>query len=95
VDDAESLAQRCRDRRSTHRLVELSPPQIADRWHDAQGDVQCMSRFDHRSLLVMRTGASSLWLAARSLALAAAPEEVLLHVPFAPGIRLHELVDSH
>jgi hypothetical protein len=87
VHDPDPLAERCRDRRLAHRLVQRPPPHVPDRGDDPQDDVQRKLRLHQRPLLVPRARAAALRFATRSLALATAPEQLLLYVPLARSPR--------
>jgi hypothetical protein len=87
VADAEPFAPlggaRRRDRGRPHRLVDLSPPQVPDVGHRPQHDMQQVLVIHLIALLVRRPSTTMHRLAPGTLALAAAPEQVLLHMALA------------
>jgi len=87
VHDPDPFAQRRRDRRLAHGLVQRPPAHVSDGGNYPHDDVQRKLRLDQRPLLVTRSCTAPIRLAASSLALATAPEQLLLHMPPAGSLR--------
>jgi hypothetical protein len=89
VHDPKPLAQRRGDRGVAHRLVQLAPPQAADRRRDPHHDVQRVIRLELRPRLVPFPRARTSGLSPGAAPLAAAPEQLLLDVsPVPRALRL-------
>ncbi|HEY6180260.1 MAG TPA: hypothetical protein VIX73_37720 [Kofleriaceae bacterium] len=89
MNDPESLAQRCRDRRLAHRLVHRTPPKTADGGHHAHHHVERMIRLELRPRLVALPGATPRRLSTSAASPATAPEQLLLHMPLPSRLRRH------